>query len=625
VRFFIVLLFITLYGYASIGYISAMRGNVYLEREKKISKAFKGLKLESRDVIRTDRKSKAQIIFKDGTVVRIGKETEFRIEEYMFNKKGKSKVRLRVNKGFFNTLTGKIPHKQFKFFTRTSTIGIRGTHFQGVVQDDKEDIACLRGAIVVEVGDKTFDVLAGEIINIKAGIPSMPRRFKTIDIDNMEDKNSLEKKINSINTQISDLSKIKNSDIKYTQYSKTIEEVSKLEQEFLEENFYKTPMILKTSSGDTELGFYTKKRVAIDESDTLEEKLQKVEDAEVEQVAFKTNSEAKESDVPTTPFWDGTSQGGKIKKYNGQVVFIGNLQSDDKRTDLTENGVQPITLELDTQNRFTSGEFKYYDSDIKFSNSGKGAVEDNHFMFYSNNILESGDKEIVMVQNQNGYSGDDIYSYIAFVDRGFFSKDIETYLKTGGFIADKVDEIDIKKKSISADDIFSWGYWAYQDNGKEKIRGAWLINRLNITPQEKIDEYREQSVKAQYSGEIFGTVENSVKGLEAEEIENGHFNAEIDFNKKTISGNLEFSSEQTQQRNIAFEAKNAIDGNSITFNETTSNLKDGTFTIKNEDAPLYMYGSGKLYGEDAQNIGGGFNAGFENGDTVIAGFKGSKK
>jgi hypothetical protein len=49
------------------------------------------------------------------------------------------------------------------------------------------------------------------------------------------------------------------------------------------------------------------------------------------------------------------------------------------------------------------------------------------------------------------------------------------------------------------------------------------------------------------------------------------------------------------------------------------------FFLKNGDDPVYLQGSGNLYGENGENIGGGFTAGFQNGDTAIATFKGEKE
>ena len=94
--------------FASIGEMLAVKGDVKVLRDNKEIIAKTGLKLEERDVIETADRSKAQVMFNDETVIRIGKETTFKVEEYKFDGTKDSKANFQVKKGFFKAITGQI-------------------------------------------------------------------------------------------------------------------------------------------------------------------------------------------------------------------------------------------------------------------------------------------------------------------------------------------------------------------------------------------------------------------------------------------------------------------------------------------------------------------------------------
>ena len=70
--------------FAFIGKIEALKGNVVVQRDGKTLQAQVGFKLEEKDTVLSKGKSKAQIIFKDKTVITIGKDSKFIISEYLF-------------------------------------------------------------------------------------------------------------------------------------------------------------------------------------------------------------------------------------------------------------------------------------------------------------------------------------------------------------------------------------------------------------------------------------------------------------------------------------------------------------------------------------------------------------
>ena len=156
--------------YADIGRVTAVRGNVQITRGIALYKAHIGLELEEKDIFFTDKHASMQITFKDKTVLTLGKDTVFKVDEYLY-KEGdrKSKAKFQFRKGFFKSITGrigKISPDKFKIKTKNSTIGIRGTEILGNSTNDKEDIVCTNGEIAVETGDKVVVAKKDEKIEV---------------------------------------------------------------------------------------------------------------------------------------------------------------------------------------------------------------------------------------------------------------------------------------------------------------------------------------------------------------------------------------------------------------------------------------------------------------------------
>lgn len=165
----------TLYLFASVGKISALNGNVIIDRENKQLSADIGTLLEEKDIISTGDKSKVQILMNDGTVFTIGKNAKLNISEYFFDEKNpqESKADFKFIEGAFKSITGaigKIVPDRFKLETKSATIGIRGT----IIVGNQEKIACTYGQITVTAFGVTQIIDAGMMTNTKFGKPPTP-------------------------------------------------------------------------------------------------------------------------------------------------------------------------------------------------------------------------------------------------------------------------------------------------------------------------------------------------------------------------------------------------------------------------------------------------------------------
>lgn len=90
-----------------------------------------GFKLRKNDSIKTFRRSTIQIRLNDNTIIKIGKRSTLKIEEYLYNSKNTAKnaAGFKIENGTFQIKTGKIADttpRRFKIKTKFSTIGVRG-------------------------------------------------------------------------------------------------------------------------------------------------------------------------------------------------------------------------------------------------------------------------------------------------------------------------------------------------------------------------------------------------------------------------------------------------------------------------------------------------------------------
>ena len=151
--------------FASVGKVSLLKGEAFVQRDVVKSALKNDATLEEKDIITTSKDGQIQLIFEDKTVVTLGSESELRIMEYL-NDAQQSKAKFKFNQGSFKTITGqigKMAPDSFKIETKTAAIGIRGTWIKGQIEPDGDTIGCLRGSIFVQAlnGGKTVEVFEG--------------------------------------------------------------------------------------------------------------------------------------------------------------------------------------------------------------------------------------------------------------------------------------------------------------------------------------------------------------------------------------------------------------------------------------------------------------------------------
>lgn len=215
----VVILLITLvfYLFANIGIISSLKGKAVIKRGPKTIKVKLGTKIDKKDIIITKTYSKAQILFNDKTIITVGKNTSFQIAEYSNSIKN-PKASFKVNHGFFKVMTGKIgklaPHK-FKLLTTNATVGIRGTHFLGLIENEKDSIACTNGSISVvsNFDGSSVDVFEGQITFIMQNAsPTTPRDFSTKELKKLSSTKNTKQESKNKETKTQESEEIKEQD-----------------------------------------------------------------------------------------------------------------------------------------------------------------------------------------------------------------------------------------------------------------------------------------------------------------------------------------------------------------------------------------------------------------------------
>lgn len=189
------LIFVSVFLFASVGKIVEIKGNVKILRAQKTLKAKINMPVELKDTILTYDNSKAKVIFTDKTVITIGQNSAFKIQDYFMGKKPKAKFNFL--KGTFISVTGKIGKiapKRFKLQTKNASIGIRGTIVFGDLSAKKEVIGCSQGLISVAKNNQEFLVKSGEMVNVFPNKITPPVKVPKTYLKRIVKKLSLNKK-----------------------------------------------------------------------------------------------------------------------------------------------------------------------------------------------------------------------------------------------------------------------------------------------------------------------------------------------------------------------------------------------------------------------------------------------
>ncbi len=183
-KLLILLILFTNILFANVGKIVSLKGEANITRDNKTFQVKRDTLLKEKDLLITKNNSKVQILFKDETIISIGKNSTFKINDYLFEDKDNVKAEFSMIKGVFRTITGKIGKiapQNFKLKTKSASIGIRGTQIITQITDGKERIFCTEGQIEVTQISTNLKIIVnkGEFIAMERANGNSLQKNKT--------------------------------------------------------------------------------------------------------------------------------------------------------------------------------------------------------------------------------------------------------------------------------------------------------------------------------------------------------------------------------------------------------------------------------------------------------------
>ena len=237
-RIILSLLFLVNMIYASVAVVSAFNGSADIYRDNQKLKVYVGVEIDTKDTIKTNDNTKIQLIFKDNTRITIGKNSDFSVEDYMYDetKPNASKAKFKFAKGLFRTISGrigKLNKKQFKISVKSATIGIRGTKFDVLVTASFVKVGVYKGAVYFENLGQSVDVKADhffvyEYLNNKKIIKQ--GRFK----ESFEFKNE-KKQVNKLSNVVNVNPILSTTNINTNDVKNQVEDITDLNNDELKE------------------------------------------------------------------------------------------------------------------------------------------------------------------------------------------------------------------------------------------------------------------------------------------------------------------------------------------------------------------------------------------------------
>jgi len=658
--------------FASVGKLTAIRGDVTVFREASQISASVGMKLEEKDKIVTKKASKAQMIFNDKTVITIGKNSSFSIHEYLYEPASKkSKAKFGASRGFFKAITGaigKINPDKFSLATKTSTIGIRGTHFFGMMDETSEHIGCTQGAIVVEANGVSIDVLAGEITIFNLGdVPAPARQIEAKDLNQLRgglaSRSEISSKIAQLKLKLDggkitfdkekvgeileSIRSIKDNDIRTAAadelQDKLVVDLDKLAEKISNKIDVDVDSGYSVTDGHEALkwGFYTEKPIdKIEDGYSVEgTKYSTLNDAIVAAVPDDLWREAvqsdenvieqligKSSDGNLFKHYDGLAERKEVVQYVGKV--LGFVSADNVYNLIEQDSTNKVILTHEFGNRFYSGLMQFNAKNPNTDDLTKWSV-----------ALSSADSTSITPTSFNApvfipFGSTQLSSANLFFNRyygdeanqisGYFRLNDTSESEAYGIFAANRGEgsaYSLVGVPIKKGEYFSWGYWAIEQNiqGGEvdvaSLSGGWIKPNDGIekTALAQMEDYKLTQLKASYSGEVVGTVQDILVGNDV--MQNGNIALDFDFAKASATGSLSFDAHSEGWR-IGIDTAE-IEGNG--FSLTQMSAQSGS------DVELARFsGDGNFYGSGAEAIGGGFKLTSTTGKSAIGAFVGNK-
>lgn len=495
--------------------ITALKGKteIVFKEEIKLAKLKDALTKENSVI--THKEGFAQLMFKDETIVSIGKNSKFSVEEYLGEETSEPEVRFNLAKGAMRVITGrigKINPKRFKIKTKSATIGIRGTNFVVISLPGKADIVlCTQGGVNV---NGTF-VKKGFMARLdKNGKVEGVKEFNSDDLDVVLD--TIFKKETSKSLETEEL--VAFFDNKFDD-DPSNDEMKKDDSEEEEEKDEEPGEVKIYLSEDETVETDNISVIPLEDTIVLDEKEPETIDNIENAVKDTTQEEAQEKviveveDKPLTYLY-GTGNTATIVEGTSLVNYYNKLGFSLSIDPNTETFLQD-SLAIDTK----SSKFFTFDSELSSYTS---------------------DYEFAGTFTQRTYDLDGNYT-----------------VKDGSYIRTIPD--------LDANDDVTWGEWLIpieieDADSTSTINEVWRGNFIagKLTDTSVISGYAQANLKGTYSGPLIGQAFELDSGVVSATSFTGTSVSTVSFGQGTVDTNLNFSVSNT---NYNETLNNTITGN----------------------------------------------------------------
>lgn len=144
----------------------------------------RGAKIFQKDMVETKAGAMAQFRMVDGALFSLRENTQWKVASYEYKKTGASNgnAKLELLKGGLRTITGEIGRKNKKNYelkTPVASIGIRGTHFQVDILDNKLYVSVNEGAVSIsaaQCSENLNSTQGGLVVTAAGACQFLPKR-----------------------------------------------------------------------------------------------------------------------------------------------------------------------------------------------------------------------------------------------------------------------------------------------------------------------------------------------------------------------------------------------------------------------------------------------------------------
>ena len=456
----------------SVGTITALKGSALISRDGAEIEAKLGAKLEEKDTLKTIDKSQVQIIFDDETIITVGNNSSFSIDEYLYEESKTPSAQFGLFSGAMRTITGKIGKmtpENFKVNTKTATIGIRGTNFTVIANEDgSSSIYCTLGAINVSSLEKESTVTQGFYISVSQdGVKSEPVKFTPAELDN------------ALSQSFS---------------------ASKETQEKTPNSSQETQSTASDSSQESTFVITKIETTSVENIDTT---LTDISSQTTTNTQATTIDVIEESTTPTEPEPTTPSQPAPTTPTEPEPT------TPSQPAPTTPSQPQQPTVVF-----ATSGQTAAYKNDnegyLEFFYNLPAVSSEVNLKALSTSVFDTTDTYIKINDwDESIWTFTPASSLTGTLSSGAFSGEFASITSTNTNILDIVitsSSFSVTNDDLSSSDLMSWGEWnaefTYTESGVEstaKYTGLW-VGGESVTPENVILGYHTSTSSAEYNG-----------------------------------------------------------------------------------------------------------------------------